>query len=200
MTWLICQSGRSVELRCLAADDIALPDIAHALSLINRFNGHTVRPYSVAEHSLLVADIAERELGITSPHVLLAALLHDAHEAYTGDMVTPMKQLLGAAWELEEARIERQVLKTFGLLTAYATAAEAIKRADLIALATERRDLIAADDGARQWPCLAGITPLRDKHLRTYAMGLDWQDWRQAFIDRWHELDFARSECRLAAG
>jgi 5'-deoxynucleotidase YfbR-like HD superfamily hydrolase len=65
-------------------DNILIEDIAHALSLQNRFNGHTKVPISVAEHSLFVASILPDELK-------LEGLLHDASDAYMGDVVSPVK-------------------------------------------------------------------------------------------------------------
>jgi len=65
-------------------DDICIEDIAHALSLINRFTGHTTEPYSVAEHSIWMSLHATNE-------ARMAALLHDAAEAYLGDQARPIK-------------------------------------------------------------------------------------------------------------
>jgi len=80
---------------------IMLGDIAHSLSLINRFGGHTPQPYSVAEHSILVASSYD------DPKDYRTALLHDASEAYLGDMVGPLKHsgemrafiLIELSWE-----------------------------------------------------------------------------------------------------
>jgi len=70
-------------------EEIRIEDIAHALSNICRFNGHTREFYSVAEHSCLVHDIA---YGIE--HTLedcRCALMHDAGEAYLCDIPRPLK-------------------------------------------------------------------------------------------------------------
>ena len=64
---------------------IMLDDICHALALINRYGGHTPYPYSVAQHSLLVGSILP-------PELRLWGLLHDAAEAYLGDMIAPLKR------------------------------------------------------------------------------------------------------------
>lgn len=75
-------------------EDVSLTDIAFALSNTCRFGGH-VPFYSVAEHALLV-----RRLVIEAghPELGLAALHHDSHEAYMGDVPTPLKRLLGDAY------------------------------------------------------------------------------------------------------
>jgi hypothetical protein len=66
-----------------------LRDIAHSLSYTARFRGHTGFFYSVAQHSLMVADLMRYD-GY-SPAAQAAGLLHDAHEAYVGDIPTPLK-------------------------------------------------------------------------------------------------------------
>lgn len=73
--------------------DILIEDIAHALSNLGRFTGHTSVFYSVAQHSL---EMSRRILG--GPEVKLAALLHDGAEAYVGDMSSPLK-----AWFRKES-------------------------------------------------------------------------------------------------
>jgi len=64
-------------------------DISHSLSLITRFCGHTRFFYSVAQHSIMVSEMMKQD-GL-SPEEQAAGLLHDAHEAYVGDVPTPMK-------------------------------------------------------------------------------------------------------------
>ena len=172
--------------------DAHRPRRAHSLALTNRFNGHTERPYSVAEHSLLVCQAMGTEFAITDPWTLLAALMHDAHEAYTGDLSAPMKQLIGPAWAVEETRIQRSVLKRFNLTTAYAATRQVIHVADMIALATERRDLMPPL--GPDWPCLSGVSPLPYVHLLHDRQGMTPSDWKQAFIDKFEELDFARQQ------
>ena len=86
----ICTAGgRFIDLMNPTADDIDIYDICRALSRIARFNGHTLCEWSVAQHSLLVYDIVAASG--TTPAEQLHALLHDAHEAYIGDMVSPLK-------------------------------------------------------------------------------------------------------------
>jgi hypothetical protein len=191
MTWMLTATGTAFELGRPHKDAVQLDDIAHHLSLINRFNGATPRPYSVAEHSLLVAEIFERQLGMTNPVARLAALLHDAHEAYLGDLISPVKGHLGAESRVLEASLERAVQERYGLRTAAAAYRQQIRDADLIALATERRDLMPPHPG--HWPVLDGIEPVEWINLNDQAQ-FTWQDWRRTFTDLFNELNFARAE------
>src|SRR4030065_538914 len=76
-------------------EDISIIDIAHALSMMCRFNGHSKYFYSVAEHSILVSDFS-------SPENQLWGLLHDASEAYLADIPSPIKPLLVNYKDLEK--------------------------------------------------------------------------------------------------
>jgi hypothetical protein len=172
-----------------------IEDIAHALAQINRYTGHAARPYSVAEHSLLVCEIVEREFGMNL-HVQLLALMHDAHEAYCGDINTPSKDQIGPGWRAWESRWEHLVHSCFALLTANSVWHRDVKRADLIALATEKRDLMP--DSPRPWPVLAGVEPVGWINLRSIERErMTWEDWRDRWLDRYHELDFARNELKV---
>ena len=196
MTWLLTATGNVVDLRWLDAASISIADIAHHLAQLNRYTGACRRPYSVAEHSLLVAEIAERELGIRAPHTLLAMLLHDAHEAYTNDLSTPMKAVLGDGWARTEAAIAHSVRAAFRVAVASAGARDAIRWCDLTALATERAQLLPP--GGPDWPALASHKPVAWLRLADRAH-MTWEDWRRAFLDRFGELDYARGLAAEAA-
>lgn len=94
--WTLTGSGRAVDLLAPAADDIDLEtDVAEALARLPRFTGH-VRSgaYSVAQHCVLGADLLARD---ADPDLAAAFLLHDAHEAYLGDIATPVQRALARA-------------------------------------------------------------------------------------------------------
>ena len=131
-------------------DDVAIEDIAHGLAYQCRFNGQTSAFYSVAQHSLMVMSLVPAKLQFQS-------LLHDAAEAYLGDMVKPLKHLFP-----EFSVIESRVIEIIGQRYAIDLSHldPAIKRADLIALATEKRDLMPHSTEA--WSYLEGIDPLPD--------------------------------------
>ncbi len=141
------KSGRRVALLNPSPSQIVIGDIAHGLAHQCRFNGQTNKFYSVAQHSLLVASILPRELR-------LAGLLHDASEAYLGDVVQPLKDLL-PEYQAIEANFCEVLGERFGVNLLHN---DAIKYADLIVLATERRDLMPMD--MADWSSIAGITPM----------------------------------------
>lgn len=142
-------SGRYANLIAPLPHHIDIGDIAHALSNICRFGGHTREFYSVAQHSVLVSRIVPPEHALT-------ALLHDAPEAYVGDVTLPLKRLL-PDYRTIEASIWLVIASNFGLPVDLPSC---VKRADLVLLATERRDLMKEQD--TPWPVLDGVSPLPD--------------------------------------
>lgn len=129
-------------------DKVAIEDIAHGLAFQCRFNGQTCQFYSVAQHSLIVSALVSDELKFV-------ALLHDAAEAYLGDMVKPLKILLPAFAHIED-QVTDIIAQEFGLdFGNYAP----IKTADLIALATEKRDLMPYS--VEDWEYLTDILPMQ---------------------------------------
>lgn len=129
--------------------ELSVHDIAHGLSHLCRFTGHTKQFYSVAQHSVMVSLIVP-------PDLAMEGLFHDAHEAVIGDMATPLKNLLAGYREIER-EIERAVRAQYGLSGAMNSA---VKRADLIMLATERRDLMPECE--LLWSILDGVKPLEE--------------------------------------
>jgi hypothetical protein len=188
--WLLTATGAQFDLLHADPASISVLDIAAALAKINRFNGHTSRPYSVAEHSLYVCQVMEREHGITNPTALMCGLMHDAHEAYTTDMPSPAKQaidmLTGGGWRRFEAGVQAQVLLRFNLRDAMRVWQGLVHRADLVLLATERRDLLPPAGPA--WEVLAGVPTSREIKLTHPAGNNGWQEWRDLFIERFGEL------------
>ena len=142
--WVQTASGGVVDLLDPRPSQINLFDIARSLSRIPRFNGHTrgEAVWTVAAHSLLVADIVASAMP-PDTRLILAALLHDAHEAYMGDLISPMKAALGYAalqtWRRIEQTLQAAIHDVFGLPAERPHDWNArIKHADLQALELER--------------------------------------------------------------
>lgn len=143
---------------------IRIEDIARALSNQCRFLGHVKGYYSVAQHSILVANWVAGQPDITSDEVLWA-LLHDASEAYLGDLITPLKMhpLIGDGYRVAERRLMRQVCAAFGLSP---REPKIVKRGDAVLLATEVRDL--KHGNPEHW---RGLTeaPWAGMHIKPWA-------------------------------
>ncbi|MFV8867556.1 HD family hydrolase [Serratia fonticola] len=146
MSWIQTFTGKHFNYANPTVDSICIEDIAQALSHECRFAGHLPEFYSVAQHCVLVSQIVPIEFA-------LEALLHDAHEAYCKDIPSPLKQLIPDYRGIENS-IDFVIRHKFGLPP---THSQAVKHADLVLLATERRDLDI--DDAEPWPMLAGIAP-----------------------------------------
>lgn len=107
--------------------DITIGDVAHALSLICRANGHMKIFFSVAQHSINCA-MEAKERGL-SQKLQLDCLLHDAAEAYIGDVITPLKIQLNAYRDYEHA-LQATVLKALGVAPPSEADAKTIKEID----------------------------------------------------------------------
>ena len=146
MSWIQTFTGKAFDIENPQPDQIDIVDIAHALSHLCRYNGHTKWFYSVAQHSVLVAEtIAER---CSDPFVLRSALLHDAAEAYLGDMVRPLKRIpdMRRVYEHYEHLAESVISARFGLLWPWS---QEVHDADNAVMLTEQRDLMA--EPPRAW-------------------------------------------------
>lgn len=111
---IVTAYGNTVDVLDFKARHVDLADIAQSISLICRYNGHLPSFYSVAEHSVRVAAYLE-EQGC-SLEVQLTGLLHDAAEAYVGDMVRPLKRVpeVGGKHQEMEAHIEAVIHDVLG--------------------------------------------------------------------------------------
>ncbi len=132
--WQRMLSGRRLDLLDPSPMDIEIEDIAHGLARVARWNGQTVgdHAFSVAQHSLIVEEIATYIDPELSPQFRLMALLHDGSEYVIGDMISPFKNALGVDYRVFEDRLERAIHIRFGLTPKTPPALKKlIKRADL---------------------------------------------------------------------
>lgn len=106
-------SGKYVNFIEPDSATITIHDVAHALSKICRYNGHVRRFYSVADHCIYCVKMAVHD-GIVDKRLLQTILLHDAAEAYIGDVVKPLKNLLPQYREIEK-RLENVIEKAFDI-------------------------------------------------------------------------------------
>jgi len=115
--WQRMLSGRRLDLLDPSPLDIEISDIALGLSRVARWNGQTTgdHGFSVAQHCLLVLDLLVASHPRANHQERLCALLHDASEYVTSDLITPFKSAIGAPYKQIEHRIERAVLLRFGL-------------------------------------------------------------------------------------
>lgn len=179
MTWVQTRSGRAVDLLAPTPDQIDLGDIGHHLAMLCRFSGATRVFYSVAEHSVRVWEVVRDRDGTAREQ--RAALMHDAAEAYIGDMVAPLKFAIAGADPVKPIadRLERVIAERFDLAWPWP---EVVHTADMIMLATEARDLMAPPP--RPWELPSWAIPVPDPILTT--MGVDFS--RNAFRERAHRL------------
>lgn len=165
MTWKQTYTGLALDLLAPLPEQVCIEDIAQSLSKQCRFTGHTLSHYSVAQHSWLVAEFVAGVM--RRPELGAHALLHDAAETYTGDISSPMKAALRAfvpnpsgvdPLKVIERRIDAAIAEHFNLADLSSEDHAVIKYADLVLLATEKRDLMVR--APRPWDVPgAGIIP-----------------------------------------
>jgi 5'-deoxynucleotidase YfbR-like HD superfamily hydrolase len=137
-------SGRRLDLLDPSPLDVEIEDIAHGLARVARWNGQTRGPaiFSVAQHCLLVADIADALAPGADAQTRLMVLLHDAPEYVIGDMISPFKAVIGESYREVESRLLAAVHLRFGLpATTPAVVRALTKRADRIAAFFEATEL-----------------------------------------------------------
>jgi 5'-deoxynucleotidase YfbR-like HD superfamily hydrolase len=115
--WQRMLSGRRLDILNPSPLDVEIEDIAHGLARVARWNGQTHGGviFSVAQHSVLVAEICALLDPAMPARWRLFALLHDAPEYVIGDMISPFKAALGGVYQEVEARLARAILLRFSL-------------------------------------------------------------------------------------
>lgn len=189
--WIQSYTGRRMVLEAPDPAQIDLEDIAHALSQVCRFGGHSKHHYSVAQHSLLVSQLVRGDL---HRH----GLLHDAAEAYIGDLVTPLKKIPGlrAIYLALEDRWLAAIGERFGLGTDLTNdnLPPPVKFADFQALVTERRDVLSAPpEGVTEceWLHVPEGTPIPTPALGYHLTQLTPSEVKVMFLRRAAALGIA---------
>lgn len=159
-------SGRRLDLLDPAPIDIEIEDIAHGLARVARWNGQTTGPqaFSVAQHSVLVEAFCGELKPDWPVKWRLAALLHDAPEFVIGDMISPFKSQLGAAYKSIERRLQQAIHIRFGLPAELPDLVErTIKRADRASAFFEATQLAGFGDAEARdlFGSPRGLSPVR---------------------------------------
>lgn len=142
--WQRMLSGRRLDLLDPSPLDVEIEDIALGLSRVARWNGQTEGDwaFTVAQHSLLVEELAVALKADLPAHWRLAALLHDGPEYVVGDLITPFKAAVGEDYRALERRLQGAVHLRFGLPARLPESiAKLIKRADKMAAYLEATQL-----------------------------------------------------------
>lgn len=178
MTWIQTLDNKAFDL---LEPDWKLIDpqtIGVCLARTCRFKGHCRDFYSVAQHSLIVESL------VTDDALRLPALLHDAHEVYSGfgDVARPAKGLneyVRSFLKEHEKHIDVHIARRFGINPVYMWH-EQVKQADAIALSTEQRDIMGKCD--REWSEMPRPHPI----IKIYPVDID--EAYRMFMARLHEL------------
>jgi uncharacterized protein len=166
---MMLRSGAWFDFLDPESSDFTIEDIASGLSKTCRYAGQCDSFYSVAEHSLLVSDMV--------PQHAYAALMHDAAEAFIGDVTRPLKQLL-PEFKRIEAHVEHAIYERFGVPMPMP---KEVKQADLRVLAAEQMQLMPPETSS--WIFGDRVEPAPVRVLR-----LDPDAAREAFLQRFREL------------
>lgn len=141
--WFLSSRGNKIYPLDFQIEDVDIEEIAHSLSNICRFGGHCRSFYSVAQHSTIVAQSVSKEFA-------LVGLLHDATEAYVGDMIRPLKtqKCMSGYRELEDS-IRAVICMKFNIPIMLP---DEVYYMDSAVLLAEKRDLLITHDHEWQFP------------------------------------------------
>lgn len=174
-------TGKTINPFDLQPDDICIEDIAHALSNVNRFIGHPKKPISVAHHSLYVSHLCE------GTPFELQGLLHDASEAYLGDVSKWIKMSPEMAhYRGIEARVEIMIYEKFNCPVVMS---EPVELADRIMVRYEALRGLGFEIQHPNYPPLTQeeIILISSSRIGLWGFG-EWEDVEDLFLDRFEEL------------
>lgn len=183
MGWLTTYTGAKFDPEVLDKDSIRIEDIAHGLARTPRFGGQCNKFYSVAQHSMYVADLLREK----HPHLVYTGLMHDAAEAYLSDIPSPLKQGMDGYQRIED-RVTAAIFVKFGVFDYRNTEYDylALKNSDLAACWMEAQylfDFGYTDDWDFQLSEELDLKPpLEDFDKKTF------EEVESQFIERFEEL------------
>lgn len=208
MSWIVTASGKRVDPLNIKPADIEIADICHALGNLCRFTGHSRRFYSVAEHCVRMVDWFFAD---ADPHTRLAALLHDAAEAYIGDIAKPLRDRVVFTRTPAAERSTRKVVLPYATRPAIGLAERVedeilnavyerlgvarggvgfigLPVADLDMLRIEAQALMP--DCGLGWPCFRNLDPMSEQDMqraheirRDAGDPGDWPRWFAMKLD-----------------
>lgn len=184
--WILTQSGQRVDLIGTSPEQIKLGDIAWHLTGVMRFTGAGARDISVAEHSLRVYGMVRDAGG--SPVAQVHALMHDAHEAYMGDISTPVKRALQelAGFDVVksiENSLDAAIASALKLPIATDHEHQLVKLADYWAMAFEKSALLPHHP---EWNFDLSKSPFEDPYVVAvyeWRRGVDAGDFKARFAN-----------------
>jgi hypothetical protein len=146
---ILLASGVELDFRAPECCPWTIDDIARGLAYTARFRGQTKAFYSVAQHSVIMS----REVPVDLPELAVAALFHDAAEAFVGDMPTPLKAMFPDFRNLER-EVHASILRRLGLAPVLPGE---VKQLDRRMFATEVRDVLPRPP--EHWPPIHDCEP-----------------------------------------
>lgn len=175
LDWMHTSLGLRMYPEAPVHKNIAISDIANGLALICRYGGQgdVYKFYSVAEHSVLLAQYALEDVG---SFAAMYVLLHDASEAYLGDLVPAVKNAVGSSYAVLEDAIMNDIMRKY---SAHHDFRDYAKTIDRRIVPTEKAALMRHP---RPWPSDAAD-----------PLPVEIECWRPAeakmrFLQMWEEL------------
>lgn len=174
MSWIGTVSGKQVEYLDPKPEQIDIEDIAAGLANVCRFAGQLETHYSVAQHCVLASLLVPKGFE-------LAALLHDASEAYTGDCPRPLKHTLGEAWKAIESTLSDVICDRFGIARGMAPE---VKEVDNRLLITER-DAFQPSHASWEGTPMHGVKPYKIENFAAWTP----EQAKAAYLERFAQLN-----------
>ncbi|WP_102868382.1 YfbR-like 5'-deoxynucleotidase [Pseudovibrio exalbescens] len=192
--WQRMLSGRRLNLLDPSPFDIELSDIAHGLARVARWNGQTLgdNAFSVAQHSVIVEEIAGMLKSDLPAKWRLAVLLHDAPEYVIGDMISPFKTVMGGNYRQVEERLHEAIHISFGLpahLPVYVS--KLAKKADIICAYFEAIELAGFEEkeARKIFGRPRGLEEAQLEQVRAAMPPLQTGAAQRQFLQRFEEIN-----------